>query len=379
MEAWASSALERAEAWAKSCRKINILKRLQREAFCELMKLRDRQEKVERALAFYKTGKGSPFQETGGTRMRGVVSSPSLLNMAGIRTGVDSRFIFETVTRQRDTLVAEFVARQDGPSAQVSNVPGSQLTLSKVTYLANINDWLSLVSVPFGARCQDFSFGSYPSQQGLMEPSSFDPPLLNRYLGCAAGLRLKCSNITATASQSVSRHLGTFGQFDFQLLEGARVSAMGLWQVSGSPPQRSQAIQMSPLEPLPSSQAEDEQPSGRRPGAGDSSSGSAAVVLESELDDSSRIRGWVEWVKPDLRSSEQSLQWGLSLSDTPEEEVGWGLAVGGRTSSSQRRVQFEGFLNFCIGKRLTLQPGLVYTVDGKTQFPALVVSSRWAL
>lgn len=79
--------------------------------------------------------------------------SPSLLNMAGIRTGVDSRFIFETVTRQRDTLVAEFVARQDSP-----------LTLSKVTYSAHINDWLSLVSVPLGARCQDFSFGSSPLQ-----------------------------------------------------------------------------------------------------------------------------------------------------------------------------------------------------------------------
>lgn len=211
-----------------------------------------------------------------------------------------------------------------------------------------------------------------------MEPPSFDPPLLNRSLGSAAGMRLKWSNITAAASLSVPRRFGAFGQLDLQLLEGARVSLLGLWQASGYPPQQTQAIQMRPLEPLSGSQAEAERAPGR-PRAGDSASGSAAVVLESELDESSRIRGWVELLKPSLRSSEQSLRWGLSLSDTPEEEVGWGLAVGGRTSGGQRWVQLEGFLNFCVGKGLTLQPGLVYTVDGRSQFPALVVSSRWAL
>ncbi|KAL9267322.1 hypothetical protein AKJ16_DCAP26365 [Drosera capensis] len=73
---------------------IEILKRLQREAFSDLMKLRDRQEKVERVLTVYKTSKAGPFE---GDRP-----------IAGIRTGTVSWLVFGTTVRQKDSLEAEF-------------------------------------------------------------------------------------------------------------------------------------------------------------------------------------------------------------------------------------------------------------------------------
>ncbi|XP_078434581.1 GDSL esterase/lipase [Wolffia australiana] len=408
MEPWVS-VVARAEDWVQLCEErikssllkfgigggngddirrrddpINILKRLQREAFYEIMKLRERQEKLERTVTFYKTGRGSPFQDSGSsTCVKGIVSINGtfpFLNISGITTGVESRFIFETVTRDRDNLIAELVARQGTPSAQDINFIGSPLTLSKVTYLANINDSLSLVAIPVGAKCQDFDLASQPSLGPLLT-SSLDPPLLYRSLGCAAGIGLKfSSNISGIAALSASNKFSYFGQVNFQFLEGAKVSLLGHRQDPRASSQQTQILQMSGLEPISGTQLEAEQcPSGS--GSVDASlspSGSAAMVLESELDESSRLRGWVELLKPNLRSSDKKLQWGCSLSDAPQEEMGWGLSIGGTTGDDQERcVQIEGFLHFCIGKRLTLQPGLVYTADGRTRSSGVVVSSRW--
>uniref|UniRef100_A0A1D1YAW0 Major core protein n=1 Tax=Anthurium amnicola TaxID=1678845 RepID=A0A1D1YAW0_9ARAE len=424
-----ASAMERVKALARSCEErirgglwkraagtdddsdhprddpIDILKRLQREAFFELMKLRDRQEKVERMLAFQKTSKGSPFREDG-THMKGFVDvtgalsfavtddqeMADVLNIAGIRTGVNSRFIFETVARQKDTLMAEFVASQDRPG-YLGDVPGSPLTLSKALYSANISDRISLILIPLGARCRDFGFGSNLLQfQGFAEPSSFEPPLLSQCLGCATGLRVKCSNITASVAQSVSRLdmqlfssvrrcLGTFGQVNCEILDGTTVSLLGLWQMprSSSQPTRNGtlAVRTVGLGPHASSQTDAGHTSSivARGQMDNVSSGSVAVMLESELDESSRIRGWVELLKSDFKS----LQWALSISDTPEDEVGWGLTIGGNIGGDRKRVQLEGYLKFGLGRRFSLQPGLVYTLDGSSQFPAMAIRASWTM
>lgn len=127
------------------------------------MKLRDRQEKVERVLAFYKSSKGSPFQEAN-THVRGEFDAVGALLMIGtideskrnaieraIRTGIDSRLTFETTLREKDTLVAEFVGSERGQM----NILGSPLSLAKVLYAANISDWCSAVAIPVGGRCRD--------------------------------------------------------------------------------------------------------------------------------------------------------------------------------------------------------------------------------
>lgn len=151
---------------------IEILKRLQREAFSDLMKLRDRQEKTERILSFYKTNKGGPFQE-GSTHMKGIIDlvgallfvendaqmACNALDRAGMRTGIDLRFIFKTAMRQKDVLVAEFASTQNS-QVNHDNIRGSPLALDKVMYLANVNDWLSVVLSPLGAQCSEYAVAS---------------------------------------------------------------------------------------------------------------------------------------------------------------------------------------------------------------------------
>lgn len=146
---------------------IEILKRLQQEAFSDIMKLRDRQEKTERVLSLYKSTKMGPFQETT-TRIKGVIDfagsivfvennvdlSCNALERAGMRTGIDLRFIFKTAIRQKDKLVAEFAACQNS-LINSDNAHGSPLTLEKLVYSATMTDCLSLMMSPLGAICND--------------------------------------------------------------------------------------------------------------------------------------------------------------------------------------------------------------------------------
>lgn len=159
--------------------KIEILKRLQREAFSDLMRLRDRQDKVEQILSLYKSAKGSPFQG-GGTLLRGEVdllgglfmlhtdsfeeTNCDLLSRAGLRTGLDSRFTFETTIRDNDALVVEFVGNQKHKS-NLSESLESPLCLSKVFYMANAGDWLSAFFIPMGGKCSDVAILRNPSHQ----------------------------------------------------------------------------------------------------------------------------------------------------------------------------------------------------------------------
>lgn len=128
------------------------------------MKLRDRQEKVERLLTFYKSSKGSPFNEAS-THVKGKVDILGALfimdgideqkydaiQKAGIRTGIDARLTFETGIRENDTLVAEFVASEKSGGDML----GGPLSLAKVFYAAHVSDWFSAVAIPMGAKCRD--------------------------------------------------------------------------------------------------------------------------------------------------------------------------------------------------------------------------------
>lgn len=162
---------------------IEILKRLQRESFSEQMKQRDRLDKVERLLSFYKLSKGSPFQEAsthvraevdvlGAVLMMGGIDQrhADALDRAEVRTGIHTRFTFETTMRQNDTLVADFVACQEG-GKNVGNISGRSLSLAKLSYVANIGDWFYAIAVPVGAQCRDFDIArnySHKVQSNLM-------------------------------------------------------------------------------------------------------------------------------------------------------------------------------------------------------------------
>ncbi|MCD7447656.1 hypothetical protein HAX54_032275 [Datura stramonium] len=408
MEAAAVSVVDKLKSFAKSTKDfasgvlrgressnrrnpIEILKRLQRESFSDIMKLRDRQEKVERVLAFYKSSKGSPFQEAS-THVRGEFDAVGALLMIGtideckrnaieraIRTGIDSRLTFETTLREKDTLVAEFVGSERGQM----NILGSPLSLAKVLYAANISDWFSAVAIPVGGRCRDVAVPtSSREERGLTDYSSFGPPLLNQLNGSGISVMVKKSNSIASLAQFVSAlpHsgsllycFGTFGQVVCQLSSNTKLSILGIHKVANLSSQQPRLAAMSlPIGILQRSGQSEASLEGN--GLLD---GSLAMTIESELDECTRIGGWVEM----KRSNPKYFQWAVTMSDTSEDDFGWGLSLGGLLQGPRNwdHFQVETFLNFNLGKKCKLQPGLLYVMDGATQFPALTFRTSWSL
>ncbi|KAM0938720.1 putative oxidoreductase [Dioscorea sansibarensis] len=242
---------------------IERLKRLQREVFSDVMKLRDRQDKMERLLSFYKSCKESPFDEVS-THIKGIVDllncllfvdnsqqACNTLHKAGRRIGIDIRFIFETAVRQKDTLIAELVT---SPSniGYLSDVLGNPLVLDKVKYTSNINDQLSAIAVPFGARTTDFEIGP-GVPQGLPQ---FGPPLYSERQDCAGGLMFKGSNFAVSSAVLVSQLApltsstadrccwSTFAQLTYQTYKEMVCAVSGLWQMPSRP---GQPIKLGPL------------------------------------------------------------------------------------------------------------------------------------
>ncbi|XP_021847187.2 uncharacterized protein [Spinacia oleracea] len=372
---------------------IEILKRLQREAFSDLMKLRDRQDKVERMLTFSRTSKGSPFQDDG-TNVRGEIDmmgslfftdyldqeNVDAIRRAGVKTGINARISFETKIREKDNLEAVFIANQIDHT-QSSSILGSALSLAKVSYTANITDWCSMVAIPMGARCRDLSISTDSSfqEKGLTDYSSSGPPLLHQDHGRAIGLTVKKSNVVASLAHFVvdlpgpfGHCFSTFGQIVCQLPRSAKLSLFGLHQV---PKPRQQAIAGALTIPLGiwSRHQRSEESNFEETVAGNS----VAVMLESELDESSRVRGWLQM----KNGNPKHLQWSVSMSDFPEDEIGWGLSLGGTIQGpkSWDHFQVEAFLKFNVGKRLSLQPAFVYLMDGNNQVPALMCRSTWSI
>jgi len=136
---------------------VDILKRLQRQAFYDIMQLRERQEKVERVLSLFKASKVGPFAEES-TQVKGVINVAGSLSRESseAESGISSRFVFQTTVRKKDSLFAELVTDHRYMSQENDQI-GSPLVLSKVLYLSNINDSLSVAAVPIGAKCDDFS------------------------------------------------------------------------------------------------------------------------------------------------------------------------------------------------------------------------------
>lgn len=381
---------------------IEILKRLQREAFSDIMKLRDRQDKVERMLTFYKSAKGSPFQEAS-THVRGEVDVLAALLMmdsvdeqkieaierSGIRTGIQSSFTFETTIREKDTFVAEFAASEK----ELGGTFGGPLSLSKILYAANVSDWFSAVAIPVGARCRDVGVAtSSHEDRALTDYSAFGPPLLNQHNGSAIGIMARKSNVVASLGQFFSglgvhhnsagftRSLSTFGQVVCQLSTSTKLSLLGLHKESRLLSQRvnlgALAIPVSLFKQNISSEISVEEDSATTR-KGRVSDGFIALMVETELEDNTRIGGWVEM----KNSNPKYLQWAATMSDTPEDEFGWGLSLGGlvRGPKDWEHFQVETFLKLKLGKKFKFEPALLYVMDGATQFPALMFRSTWSL
>ncbi|CAN6485243.1 unnamed protein product [Victoria cruziana] len=347
---------------------IEILKRLQREAFSDLMKLRDRQDKLENILMLYKSSKASPFDEAA-TNIKGEVSACSLLlmkngnfeqafgmlNRAGVGTGVDARFTFDTILRKKDALITQLVATLSSLTTDQVAL-GSTLSLRKIMYLANITDWFSLIAVPFGARCEDIGVLSKP--HGLTFSSSSVPPIFSLNHSCAAGILLKRSKVAVSLAELFSAPGGdqeslgfhsTLGQLFCTLSEGNK---FGLSILSQRPGLLTPRVRLGPL--------------------GLKSHAAFSVV-----------EGNSEPTPVSMQS--------IALAVESEDEIGWGLSIGqaimhdcsqlAREDSEgnpMMQFQLEAFLKFPIGKKFTLQPGFVYAIDQKDRTPALLFRSNWS-
>ncbi|XP_022755024.1 uncharacterized protein LOC111303194 [Durio zibethinus] len=379
---------------------VEILKRLQRESFSELMKLRDRQEKVERLLSFYKASKTNPFQESN-TLLRGEVDLLGAVllmskvdeehwdgvDRAGIRTGVDSRFRFETTVRDKDSVGVEFVANQKSVGSNGGDVYGTSLSLSKLFYKANAGDWFSAIAIPFGAQFRDLGLASDFSRQeekGLTDLSS-GPPLLHQHNGGAIGVTVRKSNIIASLAQSVSgmrnEHcFSTFGQVVYQLPIGLKFSFLGLHR---GPKLANRNVHIGALA-IPvgfSRHVEDDdtmgEPSSPPLTTNTLETGSIALKLESELDEYGRLAGWIEM----KQANPKHLQWAVNFSDFSEDAFGWGMSLGGIVEGPRNwdHFQVESYVKFNPSKRFSLKPGVAYIVDGNSRTLALVLRSNWSL
>lgn len=387
---------------------IEILKRLQREAFSDLMKLRDRQDKVERVLSSYAKFKGSPFQDAG-TRMRGGVDllgaillmgevneeHYEAIGKAGIRTGITSRFVFDTTVREKDNLVVEFMTDQKGREF-LDDFSGTPLCLAKVFYKANAGDWFTATAIPMGAQFRDvIDMEDFSHQNGLTDLSSLGPPLLNQHNGSAIGLTVRKSNIVATVAHSVSRleipsafdqieHcFSTFGQIVCQLPRRTKVSVLGLHQApklsSGRVSHGMHSVPIGLLKHRDASSSVDESSTPPLETGSQEivSIGSVALKLDSEIDEYTRLGGWIEM----KNTNPSRVRWAVNLSDISDEDFGWGMSLGGIIEGPKNwdHFQVESYLKFNLGKRFSLKPGLAYLADGNSRTMALMLRSNWSL
>ncbi|XP_022751707.1 uncharacterized protein LOC111300340 [Durio zibethinus] len=378
---------------------IEILKRLQRESFSDSMKLRDRQDIVKRLLSFYKASKGNPFQESR-TLLRGEVDLVGAvllmskvdeehwdgIGRAGIRTGVDSRFRFETTVRDKDSVGVEFVANQKRGASDDGDLYGTPLSLSKLFYKANAGDWFSAIAIPFGAQFRDFDVASdFSLQEKGLTDLSFGPPLLQQQYGSAIGLTVRKSNIIASLAQSVSgmrnEHCSsTFGQVVCQLPAGLKLSFFGLHR---GPKLAGHNVRLGALATsvgFPRHLEDDNstvESSSPPLTTNNQETGSIALKLESELDEYRRLAGWVEM----KQANPKHLQWAVNLSDISDDVYGLGMNLGGIVEGPRNwdHFQVESYVKFNLGRKFSFKPGVAYVVDGNSRTLALMLRSNWSL
>lgn len=216
-------------------------------------------------------------------------------------------------------------------------------------------------------------------------------PIFHQVHNFAAGVTLRGLNFGASLGQLVSGpsianaesdmdncHFTTFSQILYKPLEDLKVTLSGLWQMRRP---SSHLVKISnltvPLIHLKRSRASEV----HIQAIGTGNPHSVALMVGGEYLESTKLEGWVEVDGP---LNENLIRFGVSFCDMPENELGWGLRVGGEGKGSLLRVerfQMEGFLNFDLGRggNAKLQPGLVYVTEGGSRVAALVLRSSWSM
>ncbi|KAF2324717.1 hypothetical protein GH714_016465 [Hevea brasiliensis] len=167
-------------------------------------------------------------------------------------------------------------------------------------------------------------------KRGLTDLSYAWPPLLNQCNGSAIGLTVRKSNVTASMAQSVSGFVvqpcsdrigqcfNTFGQIVCQLPKGIKLSLSGVHQMRRLSSLGALTIPVAflkhhkALETMIDASAPLMEPNTLQA----FSTGSIAMNVETELDENTRIGGWIEMNK----SNPKQLQWAVNFFNDSEDE-----------------------------------------------------------
>lgn len=218
---------------------------------------------------------------------------------------------------------------------------------------------------------------------------------MNLCNGSALGLMVKKSNFVASLAQffsglemeqgsnEVGHSFSTFGQVLCRLPGGIKFSLLGLLQLPHLLYQRENhgaltfslggVKQESAPEPMIGAFAP---PMGTN-SQGSASTGSIALMLESEIDEIPKIGGWIEMEK----SNPKYLQWAVSMSDDSEDYLGWGMRFSGMIESptSLDHFRVESYMKLNFGKRFSVKPGIAYIMNGNAKVAAFMLRSNWSL
>lgn len=148
----------------------DALKRLQREAFFELMKVRERLDKLEFHTGLRQSrSQSSSAEGASKTRLKGEVCaggafvllddqssrySRAAVEQAGLHTGMNVRFTFETAYREKDSMITECSAGYPGIDGSIL---GGPISVTKLAYNAQVTDDFNVVVAPVGARVSDIT------------------------------------------------------------------------------------------------------------------------------------------------------------------------------------------------------------------------------
>lgn len=91
--------------------------------------------------------------------------SRAALEQAGLYTGVDVRFTFETSYREKDVMITECSA---GHSGSDGSILGGPVSVTKLVYNAQVTDDVNVVVAPLGACGSDVTETVNPLQVGNM-------------------------------------------------------------------------------------------------------------------------------------------------------------------------------------------------------------------
>lgn len=215
--------------------------------------------------------------------------------------------------------------------------------------------------------------------------------------GSSIGIMVKNANVVvASVAQSVSglgmkvgsgtvgHCLSTFGQIVCQLPGNTKLSLLGLHRMPKISSERvahgALAIPVGSLEhhTSPETMAGASAPPQETNSRGSASAtGSVALMLESELDETTKIGGWIEMKKWNPRH----LEWAVTVSDDSEDSVGWGIGLNGMLGgpNSCDHFQIESYLKLNVSERFSVNPGIAHIMDGNAKRTALMLRSNWSL